>query len=144
MKSSAAKITGNQEVFDIAPKINRATRRTVARILRRAEVRHLTGLPYSTMYKLMRAGLFPEKFRIPGTNAVGWDYEEVVAWVEKTIADAKLSRREPVTIDQPKAKPAKRAAVEAKPAPKRVGRPLGTTKEVLAKRRRKEAAVEAG
>ncbi|QIA23653.1 MULTISPECIES: AlpA family transcriptional regulator [unclassified Mesorhizobium] len=53
--------------------------------LRRPEVQRLTGLSTSSMYEVMKAGMFPKPIRI-GPKAVAWDAEEITAWQERCLA----------------------------------------------------------
>jgi prophage regulatory protein len=55
------------------------------RVLRRAEVRHKTGLSVPTIYRLMDEGLFPRPVRL-GLLAVGWPEHEIDAWLRDKIA----------------------------------------------------------
>ena len=50
-------------------------------ILRTSDVTRLTGLSRTTMWRLERAGQFPQRIRLSG-NSVGWRDEEVQHWVE--------------------------------------------------------------
>lgn len=50
------------------------------RILRRAEVEQKTGFKRAHLYTLMREGRFPKALRL-GIRAVGWDSQEVDAWI---------------------------------------------------------------
>lgn len=55
------------------------------RIIRRKEVRHLTGLSDSALSRAVHSGIFPPPVKLlPGPNArsVGWFEHEVHAWVE--------------------------------------------------------------
>ncbi len=52
------------------------------RIVRLPQVRELTGgLSASTIYRLERAGNFPQRVQL-GPNAVGWRYAEVADWIQ--------------------------------------------------------------
>ena len=51
------------------------------RFLRRTEVEAITALSRSSLYRLMRAGLFPEPIKI-GPKAVRWKSSEIAAYVE--------------------------------------------------------------
>jgi prophage regulatory protein len=51
-----------------------------ARILRRPEVVHLTGLSTSTLYAMMARGEFPRPVRL-GRRAVGWSDAVVQGWL---------------------------------------------------------------
>lgn len=50
------------------------------RIIRLNELRTLTGLPASTIYRMMREGTFPSHLRL-SKRAVGWREAEVLAWI---------------------------------------------------------------
>ena len=49
-------------------------------LLRRGEVETRTGLARTTIYRLMRAGQFPEPVQI-GPRAVRWPASEIATWV---------------------------------------------------------------
>ena len=49
--------------------------------LRLPEVLLQTGLSYTTLYRLMKAGTFPKPNHSPGRRAVWWDAESVAEWV---------------------------------------------------------------
>ena len=49
------------------------------RLLRLAEVERLVGLSRATIYRLMRAGTFPEPLRV-GPRAVRWPLSAIEAW----------------------------------------------------------------
>jgi predicted DNA-binding transcriptional regulator AlpA len=51
----------------------------VDRYLRKPEVCDLTGLPTSTLYRLMKAGLFVRP-HVLGPNSVGWPESAVREW----------------------------------------------------------------
>lgn len=53
-------------------------------VLRRRQVEVLTGLARSTIYELVKRGLFPPPIRL-GRRAVGWVYHEVEAWIESRV-----------------------------------------------------------
>ena len=53
---------------------------TGTRLLRRVEVERYCQIGRSTIYRLMRAGLFPEPIRI-GPRAVRWPEHELAAWL---------------------------------------------------------------
>ncbi|CAK7032452.1 helix-turn-helix transcriptional regulator [Saezia sanguinis] len=52
------------------------------RLLRRKVVEDKTGFSRTTIYRLMREGLFPQSVRI-GIRAVAWDEQEIDAWIEE-------------------------------------------------------------
>ena len=52
-----------------------------SRVLRMPEVRALTGLGKSTIYKKLTEGTFPEPLRL-GPRAIGWRARDILAWLE--------------------------------------------------------------
>lgn len=50
------------------------------RLLRREEVETRCGVTRSTIYRLMRAGQFPEPLRV-GQRAVRWSASEIEKWL---------------------------------------------------------------
>lgn len=50
------------------------------RILRQRELLALIGLSRVTIWRLERAGLFPQRRRI-GRNAIGWLKSDIDAWL---------------------------------------------------------------
>lgn len=54
-------------------------------ILRIAEVEKRTGYKRCYIYRLMKHNKFPKSYRI-GDRAVGWNSEEINAWVSERIA----------------------------------------------------------
>ena len=57
------------------------------RILRRADVVKKTGLSPVTLWRLEKAGLFPNRKQL-GARAVGWVEDEVDGWIESREAAA--------------------------------------------------------
>ena len=55
---------------------------TETRLLRRTEVERYCQISRSTIYRLMREGLFPEPLRI-GPRAVRWSEQELMAWLAR-------------------------------------------------------------
>lgn len=53
-------------------------------LIRLPEVRRLTGLSRSEIYRRMTLGQFPAKVSI-GPRIVGWPEDEVAQWVEACI-----------------------------------------------------------
>ena len=53
---------------------------TIDRLIRRSEVEERTGLCTSSIYRLMRAGEFPEPVKI-SAKAVRWHYAEIENWM---------------------------------------------------------------
>ncbi len=52
------------------------------KILRKPEVRQKTGLSDSTIWRLEKAGKFPQRVQL-SSNAVGWYEHEIDAWLEQ-------------------------------------------------------------
>jgi len=50
------------------------------RILKLAEVKDITGLSKSSIYKFEAIGQFPSKYQL-SPKSVGWKYSEVLAWI---------------------------------------------------------------
>lgn len=55
------------------------------RIIRVIEVLELTGLSYSTIYRMERAGTFPKKHQL-SLKTIGWDENSVLEWVDNPEA----------------------------------------------------------
>jgi prophage regulatory protein len=53
-------------------------------ILRRPKVQERTGLSRSTIYDLMRKGLFPKPIAL-GPRSKGWVSSEITSWIEERI-----------------------------------------------------------
>lgn len=61
------------------------------RIIRRPEVRAITGLTDSVLDREIKAGRFPAPFKLlpdPRARAVGWSERAVQAWIASRIAAA--------------------------------------------------------
>lgn len=57
----------------------------INRVIRRPEVRHLTGLTDSALAREVHAGRFPAPLHLspdPKARAVGWSLRAVQAWIE--------------------------------------------------------------
>lgn len=54
-------------------------------IKRLPAVKAATGLGRTKIYDLMKEGRFPKAHRIAGAHAVGWDSQEVEAWVAEQL-----------------------------------------------------------
>ena len=52
------------------------------RLLRRDEVETRCGLARTSIYRLMRAGKFPEPIKV-GTRAVRWPESEIERWISE-------------------------------------------------------------
>src|SRR3954471_4053686 len=72
---------------------DRLNQRTVMRFVRSPEVLEITGLSRATIWRLRRAGKFPQPHRIsPG--AVGWDSMAIQGWIQATLAAPALPHSE--------------------------------------------------
>ena len=67
------------------------TEKTSKRIMRLSEVIQVTGLSRSTIYSLMRQGLFPKNFRL-NLRACGWLESEVQDWLNSRIEISRPSK----------------------------------------------------
>lgn len=54
-------------------------------LIRRPEVERRTGLKRSSIYAMMKAGVFPRAVSL-GDRAVAWVEDEVDAWIRERIA----------------------------------------------------------
>jgi len=64
---------------------------TPDRILRRPQVKAITGLTDSVLDREIKAGRFPAPFKLlpdPRARAVGWSERAVQAWIAERIAAA--------------------------------------------------------
>lgn len=52
------------------------------RILRIRNVVQITGLPRSTIYRLMSQSMFPRNIKL-STAAVGWDMADIELWLSE-------------------------------------------------------------
>lgn len=62
--------------------ISESTLESVRRILRRPAVTAATGIPPSTLYRLIRDGRFPRPIPL-GSRSVGWLQSEIDDWLER-------------------------------------------------------------
>ena len=63
----------------------------MATILRLPQVKKLTGKCRTAIYFEMKTGTFPKQIPI-GARAVGWDSDEVQAWIDHTLEEGKKLR----------------------------------------------------
>ena len=59
------------------------------RFIRIAAVTHLTGMPRSSVYALIKRGLFPAQLSLGGGKSVAWLESDVIAWMNERIAASK-------------------------------------------------------
>ncbi|HEV7166030.1 MAG TPA: AlpA family transcriptional regulator [Gammaproteobacteria bacterium] len=59
-------------------------------LIRLPEVRRLTGLSRSEIYRRMTLGQFPAKVSI-GPRIVGWPEDEIAQWVDACIKRSRLA-----------------------------------------------------
>lgn len=64
------------------------------RIMRAPAVARKVGLSQSTIYRLVKRGEFPQKRKI-GKRAVGWQSDEVQAWVDQHGFGGGIARASP-------------------------------------------------
>ena len=57
------------------------------RFLRLPEVREMTGLSTSTIYRWMSEGNFPKQIQL-GSRSVVWNDQEVIKWMEDQIKNS--------------------------------------------------------
>ena len=55
------------------------------RILRKAEVKRLTGLSNTTLWRQERAGKFPSRVKLTGV-LVGWSEQAVQEWIAERLS----------------------------------------------------------
>ncbi|MCC7097481.1 MAG: AlpA family phage regulatory protein [Thermomonas sp.] len=58
------------------------------RVLRRREAARRAGISLSTVYRLRRAGQFPQPVRL-GCRAVGFLVSDIDAWIDARIAESR-------------------------------------------------------
>jgi len=63
-------------------------------IIRLPEVKARTGLCRTAIYDAIQAGTFPQQIPLGTPRAVGWDSDEIQAWIEKTLQAGKKLRGE--------------------------------------------------
>lgn len=56
------------------------------KILRKKDVRQITGLADTTLWRMEKLGKFPSRLRLGG-GAVGWLEDEVEGWIEQKAAE---------------------------------------------------------
>ena len=61
------------------------------RIVRIAEVAHMTGLSRPTIYRLTRDGKFPPSIRL-GANSIGWRLSAVESWLRYREVSSEIER----------------------------------------------------
>ncbi|MFM9889894.1 MAG: helix-turn-helix transcriptional regulator [Rickettsiales bacterium] len=59
------------------------------RLLRLPEVIRITGLSRATIYRLMKAGVFPTQVKLT-TQAVGWRLSQVHEWLASRVVSTSL------------------------------------------------------
>ena len=85
-------------------------------IWRRKKVEAETGMARSTIYAMVKAGTFPSPIRL-GRRSVGWIGEEVISWLDRRIAQSRMSvstrsrQREETSTQRADHQPCPRAGV---------------------------------
>ena len=64
---------------------------TATRFIRIATVTDLTGIPRSSVYDLIKRGLFPAQLSLGGGKSVAWLESDVMAWMNERIAASKAA-----------------------------------------------------
>ena len=64
------------------------------RLLRLPEVLSRTGLSRSTLYRLLKAGVFPAPISVLHTRCRAWIEDEVQAWVDEQVRIARRAVRD--------------------------------------------------
>lgn len=64
---------------------------TATRFIRIATVTDLTGIPRSSVYDLIKRGLFPAQLSLGGGKSVAWLESDVLAWMAERIAASKAA-----------------------------------------------------
>lgn len=59
--------------------------KTAQRIIRKPELLNILGLSDPTVYRMERAGKFPQRLRLGG-NSCGWLQSEVDGWIAERAA----------------------------------------------------------
>ena len=78
----------NDETTSIKQLRENISGRLEVRILRKPEVKEITGLPDSTLYDYIKKGNFPPPIKI-GPRSSGWLQSEVLEWVNEKVRIAK-------------------------------------------------------
>jgi prophage regulatory protein len=68
------------------------------KVIRRKELLELIGVSPVTQWRMEKAGLFPQRFKL-GTGSVGWHLKEVEEWLEsrervpRQVVERSMGRR---------------------------------------------------
>jgi prophage regulatory protein len=76
--------SGRSGVGVLETNASKASSTVPLRLLRFGEVRQRTGLSRSTIWRMERSGVFPQRVRI-SVNVVAWREDEVTAWIASKI-----------------------------------------------------------
>lgn len=68
-----------------------AAQATGKRLLRMRDVEYITGLSRTHIYRMMKAGTFPQSIAL-GPQTTTWLESEVTAWVDAQVATRDASR----------------------------------------------------
>lgn len=61
------------------------------RLIRLPEVQNICGLSRTGVYQAMNRGEFPLSIKIRGERAAAWVSDEIDAWVQQRIAEARAT-----------------------------------------------------
>ena len=67
------------------------------RIIKLPEVKHLSGLGRSSIYRMVAEGKFPASVSLGGGRSVGWVESEVVGWITERIQERKPRQEQPTS-----------------------------------------------
>ncbi|MGH7909872.1 MAG: helix-turn-helix transcriptional regulator [Thermodesulfobacteriota bacterium] len=81
------------------------------RLIRRPEVRRISGVSDTTQDRLEHRGQFPQRVRI-GPNSVGWFEDEVLAWLESRTRGG-VERPEPAISERQRRRAERQAELSA-------------------------------
>ncbi len=71
--------------------LKEASNHSQIQLLRRANVEAITGLKRSTIYAMVKKGVFPPPVKIT-TKAVGWKYNDISRWIDTLNTASPLDR----------------------------------------------------
>lgn len=60
------------------------------KILRKPDVERITGLSHCTIWRLERAGEFPQRIKL-SANTVGWRSDEIADWIDSRLRAGKMN-----------------------------------------------------
>lgn len=58
----------------------------IKRLIRVKDVQNITGVSKSSIYDLMKRGLFPKQIKLSGGKSVAWLELDIVRWIDQQIS----------------------------------------------------------